>query len=361
VLGISFLDPSTQPTQPPARMDSNPQGGSAAQPVSNVVDAANSPSIPKVSSMKRKTHTEDENDDEDADCVLMEAAELYTSSDVAEGTETVESMRKLNMEVVRKFKNSSRALSGKNKKLKLELAVAGEKILSLQSSSGMAQVNKTLMNNAVATAIQQERAAGLKSAAAEITKAKFAMEKIHMDELSKLRTEVQKIHKEHDKELSGLVSTMFKKDALVKVAVNELRHTELFGVSSSRGIPFCAISQTDIMPMERVYALNASCDCNNMVKVTHGERYMRDFEMHKEVTCLTCRKHVTKVVATTAKAAEMDYAWRAVEVLTGCDGEQTVVDRYIKKNEDDKEAKKTQDTKVFRDFIQDFVKAAPKT
>jgi hypothetical protein len=291
--------------------------------------------------VKRKVRFNEETPNSDDDCIMSDAVSVcegVTPSNLA----TTEAMRK--------FKISSKNSSNKNKKLRKELVDANKRIEELTNSNSMSQTNKNLLNNAVNTAIQNERASGLKTSAAEITKAKFAMEKVHVADLQRKTKEYWESDTINGKLLDK-----------IKSATNELRYTEMFGNSSSRGVPFCVVSQLPIMPVERVFALVSDCACNNMVKFSHGARYMKDFEMGKDVYCLTCRRRVSNVVATTAKKAELDFAWRTMQGLTKCDDEQRVVDRCIQQMEDKAKSQTAQDTQVFRSFINTLVKSAPKT
>lgn len=342
-------------------MNSNADGGSATGAVSKVVQPVNSSSIPSSSCSKRKDHPEDETGQSEDDCMVVSSAVVCDSIGDPSDYESEEYLRLFITNAVKKFKNSSKAFAARNKKLRMELVAAKKQIEYLNTPSSMAQVHKTLMNNAVTAAIQYERAEGLKATASEITKAKYSINKEHEKLEQKLYAEINMLERSNANDLQAIKNAQAAKEDKVKAAINELRFTEMFGVNSARGTPFCVVTQSNIMPIERVYALITNCKCKHMIKHSHGGRYMNDFQRGDAVCCFSCNEEASDLVATTAKAAEVAIAWCAIEELTKCDDEQTVVDRRTKQIDDEEKDKKTQDTKVFRNFIESFVKSAPET
>ncbi|KAJ1466481.1 hypothetical protein T484DRAFT_1756610 [Baffinella frigidus] len=299
---------------------------------------------------KRKTTSNAEASESDDDCIMANAIGVSGNFST---TGTKDAM----FETTKRFKASSRRYSNINKNLNKRLAAVNEQNVQLETflarSRASHELAKTMTNNAVTTAVGKAKAEGALTVATEVTKAKIAAQKAHQYDMTGVRNA-------YEVRIAGFRDINRKTLHDVKEAANEIRFTQLFDSSLTRGEHFCPVSQLPIMAIEGVVALVANCNCNCIVKLSHGSKYIHDFDVGNEVCCLTCREVVHSVVVTTARQSESMYAWRVMERLTSCSSEQKLIDDRLAQIEKAAEDKTVQDTHTLRTWVENLVKTAPK-
>jgi myosin heavy subunit len=137
----------------------------------------------------------------------------------------------------------------------------------------------------------------------------------------------------------------------IKTAVDELRYTTKFGVSEKRGVPYCPVTMEPILPMESVVSLVSDCECNSLVKASHGLVYLNKHAYYENIVCIQCRAMVHDVVVTTAKESEDAFAWRKMERLVHCITDKEVVEQHLENLETTAANKTAQDTAPLRALI----------
>jgi hypothetical protein len=160
------------------------------------------------------------------------------------------------------------------------------------------------------------------------------------------------------KEESRMEDIMDAKMRTIKTAVDELRYATKFGVSQKRGNPYCPVTMEPILPMESVVSFVSDCECNSLVKASHGLVYLNKQAHYDNIVCIQCRAMVHDVVVTTAKESECAFAWRKMETLVHCITDKEVVEQRLEQLETTAANKTAQDTAPLRALIGNISKLA---
>jgi hypothetical protein len=137
----------------------------------------------------------------------------------------------------------------------------------------------------------------------------------------------------------------------IRDKVDELRYVDEFGLSATKGVPFCPITRSDLHPKQTVVMLRATCNCNCMVAYDSAGPLIQASLNEEVVKCILCNTTVDDVVATTTEQASKIFAWRCVEDVTECNNLEQVYTLHTKKVEEDKAEECQHNTRELRNSI----------
>ena len=246
------------------------------------------------------------------------------------------------LKVVKSMKYQTKqntALRTQIRTLNAKLSVATSKITDLDRSASKAVIaydaSKLLLSNAL------------------------ALEKSNTEKM--VTSTISRLNLECERKIDVIRKAHMDECKKITMSVNDLRFTEIFGISFKKGTPFCPVTQTFVLPMEIVVSLNADCACNCMVKYDFATKYLTDFKNGVQMKCPSCgNAKIYKLNVSTAEQSERAFAWNAVQRTTSCDTHDKMLEKRLHQMETEEAEKTAQSTATLRNLVQEFQVSAGK-